>query len=267
MNIKVIIAMHKPYATPSDPLYLPLHVGAEGKEPIGEMAGDNSGEHISEKNPYYCELTGLYWAWKNLQADAIGLVHYRRYFKGDTKAADKMQQVLTYAEAQELLSTYDIIVPNKRRYYIESLFSHYGHTHDARHLDKARNIIAEKYPEYLPACVATYASTWGYMFNMCIMKREYLERYCKWLFDILENLENELNASGESDNLSAFDARLYGRVSEIMFNVWIRYMLEQEHAPNMIEIPTMHAEPINWWKKGTSFLRAKFFGKKYDASF
>ncbi|MBQ0066990.1 MAG: DUF4422 domain-containing protein [Phascolarctobacterium sp.] len=82
-NIVMLIAMHKPAWIPNDEMFMPLFVGAEGKENWGnekDVVGDNSGDNISIKNPFYCELTGLYWAWKNLNCDYIGLSHYRRYF-------------------------------------------------------------------------------------------------------------------------------------------------------------------------------------------
>ena len=63
MQTKIIIAMHKPYKTPAESVYLPLQVGAEGKDSILGLVCDNTGENISAKNPTYCELTGLYWAW------------------------------------------------------------------------------------------------------------------------------------------------------------------------------------------------------------
>ena len=87
MDCKIIVAMHKSCEVPVDPMYFPLQVGAAGKDvliPLNRkepVARDDTGENISEKNPSYCELTGLYWAWKNLQAEVIGLVHYRRYFE------------------------------------------------------------------------------------------------------------------------------------------------------------------------------------------
>ena len=38
LDIKIIIAAHKKYRMPQDDIYIPLHVGAEGKESIGYQA-------------------------------------------------------------------------------------------------------------------------------------------------------------------------------------------------------------------------------------
>ena len=69
-DIKIVIAAHKPYRMPEDTMYVPLHVGAEGKKnPDGTPLDlgyqkDNEGDNIAAKNPNYCELTGIYYAWK-----------------------------------------------------------------------------------------------------------------------------------------------------------------------------------------------------------
>ena len=66
---RIIVATHKRFQMPEDKdLYIPIQVGSEGKEDLGYQP-DNQGVHISYLNPYYCELTGLYWAWKNLECD------------------------------------------------------------------------------------------------------------------------------------------------------------------------------------------------------
>lgn len=73
-DIKIVIAAHKKYDMPQDNIYLPVQVGATGKKSIGYQK-DNKGINISKKNNEYSELTGLYWGWKNLNNDYIGLVH------------------------------------------------------------------------------------------------------------------------------------------------------------------------------------------------
>ena len=117
-KIKIIIASHKRYQIPEEKIYMPVQVGAEGKEKIEGYTPDNTGENISTKNPNYCELTGLYWAWKNLDAKYIGLVHYRRYFTASKKMpkeeAEKFKIVLTEEQVEEKLKKADIILPQKR---------------------------------------------------------------------------------------------------------------------------------------------------------
>jgi len=124
-DIKVIVATHKQYQMPSDKMYLPLHVGADSNKNETTFAKDNTGDNISIKNPNYCELTGLYWAWKNLKNDYVGLVHYRRYFtmaKHIPKTEEeKFNIVLSQDETEKLLEEADIILPQKRKYYIENL--------------------------------------------------------------------------------------------------------------------------------------------------
>ena len=80
MDIKILVAAHKKYHIPQNPMYIPIHVGHVLAKQEFRWQGDDTGNNISSKKTNYCELTALYWAWKNLDADAIGLVHYRRYF-------------------------------------------------------------------------------------------------------------------------------------------------------------------------------------------
>lgn len=220
-SVKVVVATHKKYQMPEDILYLPLHVGAAGKfddqgNPLDlGYLKDNTGDNISELNSSFCELTGLYWAWKNLDMDYIGLVHYRRHFSMKKKTG--LDNVLKLSELSPYLGTIKVFVPNKRRYFIETLYSHYEHTHYAIQLDETKKIIMEKYPEYLKSYDKVLKRTYGYMFNMMIMEKKLLDDYCTWLFDILFELRKRV----DMPELDSFQGRFFGRVSEIIFNVWL----------------------------------------------
>ena len=271
-TVKIIVAAHKAFRMPQDEMYLPLHVGAEGKKDqngqpldIG-FVRDNTGDNISLKNPGYCELTGLYWAWKNLDADYIGLAHYRRHFSLH-RTRDPFDGVLKYSELVPLLRRKRVIVPKKRRYYIESLYNHYKHTHYISQLDETRRIIEEKYPDYLPSFDRVVRRTWGHMFNMMIMERGLVDEYCRWLFAILFELEKRVKAGMvEMPPLSSFQARFYGRISEIIFNVWLDDCLRtgKLSKKDIYEIPCRFMEKENWFRKVWGFLKAKFFGVRYE---
>lgn len=261
--IKIVVATHKKYRMPEDGCYLPLQVGKAGKEALGYQ-GDDTGDNISEKNPYYCELTGLYWAWKNLDAEYIGLVHYRRYFASKKRKLmfwkkDRFEQVLTGEEFVKLLQDTDILLPSKRHYYyIESLYSHYAHTHYEEHLTIARDIVGELTPEYLDAYDRVMKRTSGHMFNMFVMSKAKCDEYCSWLFPILEELEKRVDYK----QYDQFQQRMFGRASELLLNVWI----EQTGYPYKT-VPIVSIEKNHLLKRIPAFLKAKFFHKKYNCSF
>ncbi len=256
MNIKICVATHKKYHIPMDSIYLPVRVGnALAKSDYG-YTGDDSGDNISEKNPFFCELTAIYWAWKNLDAEYIGLVHYRRHFSCH-KEKWKFASILSEKEAETLCAKNTLILPKKRRYYIESLASHYKHTHDIEHLELAREVIRKQCPDYISQFDSIMNRTYAHMFNMFIMRRDLLDAYCSWLFPILFELETMVDTSA----MSAFDARLYGRVSELLLDVWIEH-----NGVKYKEIGFIQMGDENWTNKIKGFLNAKFKGKKYDRS-
>ena len=103
---------------------------------------------------------------------------------------------------------------------------------------------------------------------MILAKKSVLRDYCSWLFDILLELRFRIGKEAE-ENLDKFQGRFYGRISEIIFNVWLQKQVKSGKVRDteIKEIPLIHMEDINWWKKGGAFLRAKFKGEKYSGSF
>ena len=255
MKITVIVATHKAYRIPQDDIYMPVHAGRNNITPedtvLSSFIGDDTGENISSKNKNYCELTALYWAWKNLDYDYLGLAHYRRHFKGGSSKY-KWTAILSKEKAESLLKDYDVILPKKRDYFIESTYDQYVHAHNRQDLDKTLEIIKELYPEYIPAWDSVMKSTRGHRFNMFIMKKEILNSYLQWLFDILFKLEKVLDISGYSEN----DRRVFGFVSERLLDVWLI-----TNNISYTELPVINMESQNWPKKIFNFLKRKFIGK------
>lgn len=212
-----MVATHKEFPMPENRnLYMPVLVGATKNYKEGiDYQRDDEGENISSKNPNFNELTAIYWAWKNLDADAIGLVHYRRLFsKGGKRELDN---ILNKKQIEQLLGKAPIIVPKKRKYYIESNYSHYVHAHPKEPLDVTRNVISENYPLYLDAFDQVMHKTSAHMFNMFIMRKKEFNQYSEWLFDVLFKVEDKIDIS----EYSVQDARVFGFLAERLMDVWI----------------------------------------------
>ena len=242
---------------PEDAIYLPLQVGAVLSSNTDlNWVRDDQGENISDKNRTFCELTALYWAWKNLNADIIGLCHYRRYLGASSSLAfhlftEKKKQILNEAQIEMMLKGYDIILPKKRHYWIETRGSQYAHAHHIEDLQVTEQILQEKYSAYFPAWKNMLTSRSGHICNMFIMRRELLNEYCTWLFDILFETEKRLDISSYSEN----DRRVFGFLGERLLDVWI-----ETNKLRYIEMPIINLESQHWLKKGTAFIQRKMKG-------
>lgn len=257
-KIKIVVVSHKPYPMPKDPIYVPVEVGAGLREEHFFDHRDDQGEdNISKKNPYYCELTALYWAYKNLDDyDVLGLVHYRRYFMKNSFCFRKnLDNIISQKEIDSLLSKYDIILPKKRHYFIETNYSHYIHMHPKEPLDIAREVIKQDYPEYLSYYDDYMKETTGHYFNMFITRKEIALPFLEWLFDILSKVEAQIDISKYSE----YDKRVYGFVSERLFDVYCR-----KHHLKIKNQKYLFFENQNWPRKIFEFIKRKLCYNKKD---
>ncbi|SCW35628.1 hypothetical protein SAMN02910456_00702 [Ruminococcaceae bacterium YRB3002] len=246
-------------------MYLPVFAGSALHETVPDgFTADNEGENISFLNPMYSELTALYWGWKNLpditkEDSFIGLVHYRRLFGTKRKGA------ISYEDIAKYLKKKKIFVPTAREYFVDTLKAHYCQTHGSATLDECEKVLAELCPEYLKSFDRALGKSSGYMFNMMILRGDVADQYLTWLFRILYELTLRVDSSGMDD----FDKRYPGRISELLFNVWLDHMIEQgeiRHSDIKV-LPWYTTTGENTIEKAEALLKAKFKGEKYHKSF
>ena len=252
-DITIAIAGHKQYWLPDDSMFLPIQAGAAGKAPLEGWLRDDQGDNISEVNSRYCELTVLYWAWKHIRSDYLGLAHYRRHFAGSGDRG-----VITCDEVRALLEKAPVVLPRKRHYVVETVGDHYAHTFDQSHLDALRKALAEESPETLPFYERHLGARSAHIWNMFIMRRDLADAYCEWLFPVLYAAEQRIDYTG----MTPFEERVVGRVSERLLDPWLA-----QHDVPFVEVPVVSLEGENLAKKAAGVLQAKFFGKKYTQSF
>ena len=247
-KICIAVAAHKPYWMPTLPGYVPVQVGALGKDSLGWQR-DDEGEHISQKNRTYCELTALYWLWKNVDADIYGLAHYRRYLAAGNPLRRQKEQLLTPEQIGRRMAGTDILLPKKRHYWIETNQSQYIHAHHEADLAATQAALAALFPDMLPAWASVMRRRSGHRFNMFLMRKASFQAYCAWLFPVLATVEASLDISG----YSAKDQRVFGYLAERLLDVWLLY---GGHAYG--ETRVVHLEPQRWGQKILVFLRRKF---------
>jgi hypothetical protein len=212
----------------------PIYVGKAGKESHG--VNDRSGISISEKNPFYSELTAHYWVWKNVlpcasDEDFIGFCHYRRFFTFDiqVKKISDLNGVEAFLFIEKNLKTPDdVILANPIKFPVKqhwfsysqklrrlkypwqdlSLMEQYEKEHDKEDLLIAVNLLPEKIKsEFLLFLKESKSFS---PFNMYISRPHILDGYFNILFPWLDRVEKNI----EFKKRSSYQARLPGFLAE-----------------------------------------------------
>lgn len=210
-KIQIYTLTHKPFEIPTDPMYVPLQVGAEQHEDLGYLK-DNTGQNISALNWCYSELTGLYWIWKNDKiSEYVGTCHYRRYL------INEQEKILNRQEIEKILLNHDLITT--RKVHLNNSY-HFGFSanHNGQALDTVGEVIRDLYPEYHSTFSELVHGPDTYFGNMLIAKKEIFDAYAEWLFTIFAEVEKRIDLNTDED---AYHKRVFGFISEFLLLVWV----------------------------------------------
>lgn len=185
---------------------IPLQVGASlSAERLCDIR-DNIGDNISEKNPQYCELTGLYWIWKHDRAEYKGICHYRRHFCLSKEDID----ALPSSDVDVILTTPVVNFPD-----VKSVYCHDHAETDWTAMEAAVKRLAPEYEEDLRFLGR---SRYYYAYNMFLARREIFDNYCQWLFPILDYCEK--NCAVHKDR---YQERFIGFLAERLMSVYFMH--------------------------------------------
>ena len=204
-KIKILVAQHKEAEVFHNEVYIPIHVGkALSKTELGILC-DDTGDNISHLNPYFCELTAQYWAWKNMHdVEYIGLCHYRRYF----------QTEFTMENVEQLMDGADIVLA-KSIFFSENLYS-----------NLSRDLVPEDILAFFLYMKGRFQNDQDVInflincnhFNPCNMfvcKKSLFDEFCQWQFSILFDLFEILPKSPY-----VREQRLMGYLAELLLPMY-----------------------------------------------
>lgn len=167
---------------------------------------DNQKDNISDKNKEYCELTALYWIWKNDNSKYTGLCHYRRHFPLN----EELLQKIALSDIDVILTTPVINIPSVREMYL--------HDHVESDWDIMLEAVEKLQPEYRQTAEIIQKGVFYCGYNMFIARKEILNGYCEWLFPILRYCEMKC---GEKEDL--YQNRYIGFLAERLLTIYFMH--------------------------------------------
>ena len=253
-NIKILVGYHKPayLLKNEDNIFIPIHLGSklsgtQNKDGVISSKDqkwlayntirDDTGDNISERNHEYCELTGLYWAWKNYDKidnpDIFGFMHYRRQFILSSNYQRKHTADFCHlvrrdypGDKYECEIGLDLIkslaLNNKVFVCSNELDISPGEYHRSQPFiqkeayDRAIEILKINYPEISHLLDKYLNGSVHYWSNMFIAERKVFFDLCEWLFPKLDLVYKNIDIT----NWTISEKRFIGYLAENLFGVY-----------------------------------------------
>lgn len=251
-------------------VYFPMRCGAIFDNSLSPSCdGDNTGDNISQKRMSFCEFTVQYWAWKNYEAEYYGMCHYRRYLSFInshishiktqfttneynmlcvpllTKRSAKKYVINDNNYVKNLILQYDAIV--SKTAIVEKIPVHSGdrvgtvrslwESYDGIYIEKSSlnlliKLIGELYPQYLNSAIEYLGGNEHRGFNCFVMKKDLFYKMCQFQFDIMFELEKQLNTEGYTETMR----RTPAFIGEILYGVFV-YHIQKQNKYKILERP------------------------------
>ena len=225
------------------------------KEDVVDWTGDN----IDGLNPWYCELTAIYWIWKNdKESRYISLEHYRRVFL-TSKSNWFTYRFLEDGEIWKILSEKRIILP-LLHHFEKDIYSQYKENHVEEDLLTLKDSIHRLSYEYDKDFDSVMQSHDIVLFNMFVMSKEDLDSYCRFAFPVLDEVFRI--RKDDIRKRDGYQTRAIGFLSERLFNVWLRHNIDEKE---IFHTPIAHLDQkplIHYLKDRYFWMRRKDYDQK-----
>jgi len=238
----IYIVTHKQVDLPKLRGYRAIQVGSAEDDFPGCLR-DDTGDNIADRNASYCELTAMYWIWKNTDDPFKGLAHYRRYF-GRRVFSSRVSDILGYEALIGMLEGRDLLAAKPAVYHVNAREQLLMDCCTPETFSKLEAVVEALSPEYMDAFRAFFAGNRAAQYNMLLCRKTLFDDYCAWLFPILFSLEDRVDLTDASD----YQRRLFGFMGERLMNVWLLH-----NRLSVGYLPVVSTEYT--WKDHLTYLR------------
>lgn len=304
-NIKILISHLDRRCPPlhSD-ILCPVQVGCALKTDLyPDMYHDNDGENISAHNPKYCELSAVYWGWKNQDKlgnpDYVGLMHDRRHFLFNANLPIPNKQVTWMPHSPVYM--FPPVCPEYLTYLTDDVIRSYFPAYDVMVLkpydfrarvgnqatlldqflrseamsgdifDVWQTTIKKLFPDYTNELNAYINGHTTYLCSMSVMRKDLYEQYCHFTFTVLKAVDEQINSS----QFSAPKKRFLGYLGEFMLSLFVMKLKRTRPDVRFVELNGVFFMPadcpeyhqLTRYKLCKQFLWGKLrqkYQKKYD---